>query len=164
MHLKKNSVLHTNLMDSFFGIGLPELIFILILAGLIMGPHRIRQVARSLGRFVAQVQGLSRQFTQQLNAELDALDSDDVRGAIDEMKELRRQLADLRGQIGSLPAEMSREGKKAVKEGQATLAGKDSEKPAGSQVSSNGKSAEPADIPADSMNLPRPIEVPDDPE
>jgi Sec-independent protein translocase protein TatA len=147
-------------MDSFFGIGLPELVLILILAGLVMGPQRIRQVARLLGRFVAQVQGLSRQFTRQLNSELDALDSDDVRGAMDEMKELRRQLIDLRSQLSSIPADMTKEGQKAVQEGKAVLNEEESKPPAGSQVSSNGKSA----APAETTSLPRPVEIPDDPE
>ena len=79
-------------MDSFFGIGFPELVLILLLAGMVMGPQRIRQVARTLGRLVAQVQGISREFTRQLNAELDAIDNKEMRGTINDVNELRQRL------------------------------------------------------------------------
>lgn len=112
-------------MDSFFGIGFPELVFILIIAGLVMGPHRIRHVARTLGRFVAQMQVVSRQFTRQLNAELDALDSPELKGAVEDMKDLRREVEDLRRQMRSMPQELASEGRstlrQAVNEGQQAL-------------------------------------------
>ena len=82
-------------MDSFFGIGFPELVFILVLAGLVMGPQRIRQVARTLGRLIGQMQSVSRQFTRQLNAELDALDSPEFKGAMEDMKALREEVDEL---------------------------------------------------------------------
>ena len=58
-------------MDSFFGIGAPELVLILIIASMVMGPKRIGQTARWLGRTTAQLQNISRSFIRQLNAELD---------------------------------------------------------------------------------------------
>ncbi|MCP5098981.1 MAG: twin-arginine translocase subunit TatB, partial [Chloroflexi bacterium] len=61
-------------MDSFFGIGFPELVTILILAGIVMGPARIGRVARWLGRTTAQLQTISRGFMRQLSAELESVD------------------------------------------------------------------------------------------
>jgi Sec-independent protein translocase protein TatA len=87
-------------MESFFGIGLGELIVILILAGLVMGPQRVRQVAFTLGRYLARVQRASRQLTRELNAELDSLDGGELRGAAREMDELRRELASFRREAG----------------------------------------------------------------
>jgi Sec-independent protein translocase protein TatA len=72
-------------MDSIFGIGLPELMVILLLAGLFMGPHRIRRVARTLGYWTAQLQTISRQFARQLNTELDSLDSGEMKGALQDV-------------------------------------------------------------------------------
>jgi len=165
-------------MDSFFGIGFPELVFILVLAGLVMGPHRIRHVARTLGRLVAQMQVVSRQFTRQLNAELDALDSPEFKGAMEDMKALRREVDDLRRQVRDAPRELAREGRsevrKAVDEGERafkpvsrpapdrkdTATSPDDEVPGTS--SDNGPSTQPPVPALDS--LPRPIDVADDPE
>jgi sec-independent protein translocase protein TatB len=86
-------------MDSFFGIGLSELIAILILAGLVMGPQRIRQVARTLGQWTAVLQRYARQFTRQLNSELDAMDMGDLRDMRDEILQLRRQVTSLQDDL-----------------------------------------------------------------
>lgn len=145
-------------MDSFFGIGFPELVFILVLAGLVMGPQRIRDVARTLGRFVGQMQAISRQFTDQLNRELDAMDSEEMKGAIEDMRQLRREMDDLRRQVRSIPDQYIREGRAAVAEGERAF------KP----VSRQGPRREeqdglptPVTVPE---SLPRPINVEDDPE
>jgi sec-independent protein translocase protein TatB len=159
-------------MDSFFGIGFPELVFILILAGLVMGPHRIRQVARTLGRLVAQMQAVSRQFTRQLNAELDALDSPEFKGAMEDMKALRREVDDLRRQVRSMPQELTREGRKAIEEGERAF--KPVSRPAPSEEDQtkepNGDARESEEgdggqsvVPAVDA-LPTPIDVPGDPE
>ncbi len=49
-------------MDSFFGIGLPEFVLILVIAGMVMGPERIVRMARSLGVVTARLQNISRSF------------------------------------------------------------------------------------------------------
>lgn len=85
----------------FFGIGLPELITILIIAGLVMGPQRIAKVARQLGKWTTQLQAISRGFMQQLTSELDSAEKADLKEAMDELKDLRRQLTDLRSEMGT---------------------------------------------------------------
>ena len=57
-------------MDSLLGIGMPELVVILLLAGIVMGPERIRPVARWLGQALAQLQLLAASLIRQVNAEL----------------------------------------------------------------------------------------------
>lgn len=159
-------------MDSFFGIGFPELVFILILAGLVMGPHRIRHVARTLGRLVAQMQAVSRQFTRQLNAELDALDSPEFKGAMEDMKALRREVDDLRRQVRSMPQELTREGRKAVEEGERAFKPVSRPAPQDSQsakdANGEGTTSDAGERNVDAVptldSLPTPIEVPDDPE
>jgi sec-independent protein translocase protein TatB len=103
-------------MDSLFGIGLPELVTILILAGLVMGPQRIRQVARTLGQWTAVFQRYTRQFMRQLNKELDDMDSEDFRAMRDELQQLRRQVNSMQDdfkaeahQFAQQPRELSRE-------------------------------------------------------
>ena len=87
-------------MDSFFGIGAPELVLILILAGIVMGPERIGQVARWLGKTTAQLQAISRQFVRQINAELTAADQgEELKGAMDDIKALQRQVRQLRDEL-----------------------------------------------------------------
>jgi sec-independent protein translocase protein TatB len=53
-----------------FGIGLPELMVILVVAVVVFGPDRLPEFARQAGRFVRQV----RQFTQTAR--------DDIRGEL----------------------------------------------------------------------------------
>lgn len=172
-------------MDSFFGIGLPELVLILILAGIVMGPQRIRHVARTLGSLVGQMQLISRQFTRQLNAELDALDSDEIRGTVNDVKELQQEMAKLRRQFSSLPSELMDEGKRAAREAEETLKPaaatdeqllqevRDARKAAEERLRiaasereeapSETAGAESPPVPTPHA-LPTPLDVPDDPE
>lgn len=87
-------------MDSFFGIGFPELILILIVAGIVMGPERIGVAARWLGRTTAQLQKISRGFVRQLNQELDSSgDGQAIKDTMQELQKLRKELTDLRGEV-----------------------------------------------------------------
>ena len=138
-----------------------------------MGPHRIRQVARTLGRLVGQMQAVSRQFTRQLNAELDALDSPEFKGAMEDMKALRQEVDDLRRQVRSMPKDLAGDTRsdlrKAVDEGKRAF------KPISSSAPRNAPQPEPspeADGEAETSQppvpapdaLPTPIDVMDDPE
>lgn len=104
-------------MDNIFGIGLPEFILILVIAGMVMGPERIARTARSLGLLTARLQTISRSFFRQLNAELDSVDEDgQLKNTVEELNQLRRQVADLRNEVFSLATGTAAEGKQAVRE------------------------------------------------
>ena len=104
-------------MDSFFGIGLPELILILIVAGIVMGPERIGQTARWLGRTTSQLQRISRGFVRQLNQELDSSgDAQVIKDTMQELKQLRKELTDLRGEVTQTTSSATRAGQKAFDE------------------------------------------------
>ena len=149
-------------MDSFFGIGAPELILILVIAGLVMGPERIGRTARWLGRTAAQLQGVSRSFMRQLNAELD-LDSEtsELKSAWRDMQDLRRQIDDLKGELTAVAGGAFKEGEKALtdvkKEVERTIAPPSLTAPVAEESAK-------ADDPAPPQKLPERIEVADDPE
>ena len=149
-------------MDSFFGVGLPELILILLLSGLVLGPHKIRQVAHTLGRTKAQLQQVSRQFSRQLNAELDALDDDVVRNSLNDMRELQREVQELRRELGSVPRSLRNQGLSFVEETEAAL--KESSSPPAKVAEADAP--EPAPGPAETrpQTLPQAVEVPGDPD
>jgi TatA/E family protein of Tat protein translocase len=60
-----------------FGLGVPELIFILLLALLIFGPKKLPEIGRTLGKGMSEFRKASTELTRSLNAEL-ALDEDPV--------------------------------------------------------------------------------------
>lgn len=61
-------------MDSIMGIGSSELIIILVLAAIILGPERLARSARELGKFIRNVKNYFNSLSGELKAELDVLD------------------------------------------------------------------------------------------
>lgn len=61
-------------MDSILGIGGNELIIILVLAAVILGPERLARAAREIGKFVRNAKAYFSSLSSELKAELDILD------------------------------------------------------------------------------------------
>jgi Sec-independent protein translocase protein TatA len=102
-------------MDNIFGIGLPEFILIIVIAGMVMGPERIARSMRTLGRLTARLQAVSRSFLRQLNAELDSVDQDgQLRSTVEELQLLRRQVAELRDEVFTLAGGTAEETRQIV--------------------------------------------------
>ena len=57
-----------------FGIGLPELMLILILALLVLGPQRLPEAARMLGRGYAYLRQASEEFQNTIKQDIAAMD------------------------------------------------------------------------------------------
>lgn len=57
-----------------FGIGGNELIVIVLLAAIILGPERLARSAREIGKFVKNVKSYFTSLSGDLKAELDILD------------------------------------------------------------------------------------------
>lgn len=87
-------------MDSIFGIGIPELILILVIAGLVLGPKQIQAIARNLGRFIGGIRNMSgdlREIARAVSTELDTID--DVKAAKQDLATLQQQLTALQKDI-----------------------------------------------------------------
>lgn len=162
-------------MDSFFGIGFPELVLILIVAGVVMGPERIGHAARWLGRTTAQLQKISRGFVRQLNQELDSSgDGQAIKETMQELQQLRKELTDLRGEVNQTTREATRSGQKAVEDIQNSIKPPNMKPPTfpvppkdEGQAAARSDSASDKNGAAESTavpKLPTPLDVPDDPE
>lgn len=146
-------------MDSIFGIGIPELVIILLLAGLIMGPQRIRQVAFTLGRITAQLQRVSREFTRQLNAELDSLEDGSIRNTMDDVRQLQKEVEDLRRELANAPRSLRDAGQKLTQEAEEAIRDTTAEESAEA-----GSQDMPAEEAAPKPPLPKAVDVPGDPD
>jgi Sec-independent protein translocase protein TatA len=71
-------------VESFFGIGGPELLLILALATIILGPLRMIRAARTMGRLARDLRNYYTELTRGLNEELAALSEleESVRGEV----------------------------------------------------------------------------------
>ena len=160
-------------MDSVFGIGLPELLAILVLAGIVMGPEKIGHAARWLGKVTAQLQLISRGFVRQLTMELESIDENgEMKNAMKDIQELQKQLGDLRGELRNQTKGFIAQSKTAVKDieqsikpptlGQLIPNEDQAVEEGDGQSSNNGASGE-SNVSAPPQ-LPKPLDVPDDPE
>lgn len=57
-----------------FGIGLPELILIFVLALLVLGPQRLPEVARMIGRAYGQLRRASEEFQRTIRQDIAAME------------------------------------------------------------------------------------------
>ena len=155
----------------FFNVGLGEMVFILVMAGLFLGPHRIRIVARWLGQMTVKSRTIYREFMHQLNSELDESGQAELKGALDDIRRLQSEMRDLRNEIISTPQAAIDEAKSAVEEAQAALNDDDrfpTENNMAGPVISAETLAPPPSSPAPPLNnsaleLPQIVEVEDDP-
>ncbi len=60
---------------NFFGIGLPEMAIILVVALLIFGPKKLPEIGRSFGKALRGFQEASNEFQSELKKEIDSIES-----------------------------------------------------------------------------------------
>ena len=85
-----------------FGIGFPELILIMVIALIVIGPNKLPDLARALGKGMAEF----RKATQ------DIKDSLDLDGDLQELKGVKDDFVDSVSSIGGGPVSMVGGGKK----------------------------------------------------
>ena len=88
----------------FLGIGLPEIILVLIIAVVVVGPKRLPEVAVQLARVIRQLRGYATDVTSQMRSELDELtrEYEQVRKDLQEFRESATK------EVRSVASEMDR--------------------------------------------------------
>jgi sec-independent protein translocase protein TatB len=102
-------------MDSFFGIGVFELVFIFIFALIFLGPERLPQVMRQVLGFIRQVRSLSSDISKQINTEFGDLGELDPRKIVndvtapvkDELKSTSKSLATPKANPNATPKKIT---------------------------------------------------------
>ena len=89
---------------SFLGIGLPEIVVIVLVAVLVLGPERFPEVAVQVAKLIKMLRGYATNTTSQLRAELLELtrEYEDVRKELQEFRE------SVRGDVTAIGKELDR--------------------------------------------------------
>lgn len=79
-----------------FGIGLPEMLIVLAVALIFIGPKKLPDLAKSLGRAMGEFKRATSDLKQSIESETGM---DDVRQSFDEVKEDIKAQVDLAGEV-----------------------------------------------------------------
>ena len=94
------------------GIGAPELLVLLVLALVVVGPRDLPLMMRKVGRFVGQARSMAREFQRGFDELGREAEMAELRKEIDALKEanpatkIRRELSDVENEIRDLKDEM----------------------------------------------------------
>lgn len=72
-------------MDSFFGIGLFELVLVAVIALVVLGPERLPGAMRTIADYMRQIRNVSSEFTSQFSEEIKMLEEMDPRRMINDV-------------------------------------------------------------------------------
>ena len=93
----------------FLGIGPLELIVVLIIAFIVVGPERLPELARSIGKTLSDVRALSQGLTNEWQREIDSLSKTATGEGLQEAltRPFKEAQADLEQALGPSPASSS---------------------------------------------------------
>ncbi len=86
-----------------FGLGSTELLVIVVVALLVVGPKDLPRLLRTIGNFVAKIRGLAREFQGHLDEAMRETGIDEVKDNVTKMKEF--SVADLDKEFSELEKE-----------------------------------------------------------
>jgi len=102
---------------------------------------------------VAQMQGIMLDFRRQINAELDAMNNAEMKDAIVDLRQLQREVEELRRQVN--PQQLIDEGRRAAAEVERSFKPRSQVPPGAAGAPESSQAQAP---------LPRAVDVPEDPE
>ena len=88
-------------MDSFFGIGIWEILFIFVLIMIFVGPKKLPEIATKLGRMYRQLKRASQDLTSELTKEVNIKSDQKIENP------LRQVAADLKAELGGLNKDLN---------------------------------------------------------
>ena len=86
---------------NFFGIGIPELMLILVIALVVFGPERLPEIGRSIGKAVRDFREMSAGFTSEWE-ELSKEFEDTVSEVQREVKAVEAEIGEFEDDIGKI--------------------------------------------------------------
>jgi sec-independent protein translocase protein TatB len=101
---------------NFFGVGAPELVLILIIAVIVVGPQRIPEVASQLAKAIRYLRGYATDATSQMRTEMDQLmkEYDEVRKELREFREVvGKDVSTMTDQVASVAKDMDQAAQEA---------------------------------------------------
>jgi len=84
----------------FFGIGLPELFIVLIIALIVVGPQRLPQMALKLGQIMRTLRMVTTQMVRSITEEVDQEKTEMDSGIVQDVKEMVSEIKDLEKEEG----------------------------------------------------------------
>jgi len=97
----------------FLGVGLPELLLIMVVAFIVVGPHRLPQTAVQIARVVKSLRRYAAAVTADLRGELDELTK--------EYEEVKGEIKQLRASVSETTAAVTTEAERVISEGRQAL-------------------------------------------
>ncbi len=137
-------------MDGIFGIGIPEILIVLVLALIILGPKDMVSTARKMGRWVYRVyHSPTWRMIMSTSQEIRELPTKFVReaGLEDTMEDIKNTTANVKAQLKEATGDVSAELKDATAEATGELKEARQELSAGAQAAAAAVS-EPVEEPA----------------